>query len=244
MIDTYLEFSEFLSAAVEKLSPDPTFQTDEASRKKDLSTACGASKAKIDEFHDRLEKLSALARRKTFDKSTVQQTNPPDSQLDPLFAKLPCRLLPSGTNSRFFDRTEIFALIDKEFLEPIDKTLRPKADAGKICSFSLHGLGGVGKSEIALQYANSRSKYYEAVLWIRCESRLTIQQSVNDIVESLELRDMQPGNSAVNKVALKTWLQQTGMLDTAPLEDETPLMRSRSEVASRLRQRRERRALD
>ena len=214
MIDTYLEFSEFLSTALEKLTPDPASQADEASRKKDLAAACGASKAKVDEFHDRLEKLSALARRKTFEQSTAQHTTLPDSQLDPLFAKLPCRLLPHGTNSRFFDRTEIFAFIDKEFLEEVDQSLRPKVDAGKICSFSLHGPGGVGKSEIALQYANSRLKHYEAVLWIRCESEFTIQQSVNDIVESLELKDMQNSNSAVKKDVFLKWLQQTGNLSS------------------------------
>ena len=115
--------------------------------------------------------------------------------------KLPVIMLPRAANKRFFDRTEIFKSIDEEL---------HRGESGQ--DVALHGLNGVGKSEIALQYAHSRTKDYDAVLWVHSQSETTISQSFTDIAVKLELEGAtaKPDSYISNKVILLTWLQRTG----------------------------------
>jgi len=49
----------------------------------------------------------------------------------------------------------------------------------------LHGLGGIGKSSIALEYSFRYSKSYKAVFWVDVTSGTSLSQSVRGIAENL-----------------------------------------------------------
>lgn len=46
----------------------------------------------------------------------------------------------------------------------------------------IYGMGGVGKTQIALQYAHSHKKRYKTVWWIDAENELSIQNSVSGLL--------------------------------------------------------------
>lgn len=77
-------------------------------------------------------------------------------------------------------------------------------------SFALYGMGGVGKTQIALKYANTSRDKFDSIFWISSDNAITIGQSFREIAKSLGL--IQPGmESDDNAVTLevKSWLSST-----------------------------------
>ncbi|HET8846644.1 MAG TPA: helix-turn-helix domain-containing protein, partial [Ktedonobacteraceae bacterium] len=73
-------------------------------------------------------------------------------------------------------------------------------------SSALHGLGGVGKTQIALEYAYRDALEYNAVFWIRAETDESIVSSLQHAAEALQLpgRDNQDQQQVV--VLVQRWL--------------------------------------
>lgn len=111
-------------------------------------------------------------------------------------------MLPSAKNPKFYDRVDIFRSVDG----CLEGNPLPGSE---IASVALHGLGGVGKSAIALQYAHSKLERYPVVLWLRSETSVTLAQSVSNAVMELQLPQAQAQNHAENRVLLLSWLQKT-----------------------------------
>lgn len=112
------------------------------------------------------------------------------------FHRLPCELSP-----RFWGR--------EEALQAIGKALDPGEGSGFPKAFALYGMGGVGKTQIALEYANRNRDRYNAILWVAAENRISVEQSFRNIARDLlisksdgELQDV----DATPKV--KNWLAQ------------------------------------
>jgi tetratricopeptide (TPR) repeat protein len=74
-------------------------------------------------------------------------------------------------------------------------------------SLVLWGLGGIGKSQIALEYAHKYKDGYGACLWITCDSSTKISEDVSQIVPKLNLEATGARQDNAN---LKYWLQTTG----------------------------------
>jgi len=75
---------------------------------------------------------------------------------------------------------------------------------------ALFGLGGVGKSQIALQYCFQRKAEYTYVFWISGAERQKLLSGYRDIaseIKDIELRpDMSP--TMISKIVIK-WLEST-----------------------------------
>lgn len=93
----------------------------------------------------------------------------------PKYDKLPCYYVPLGPSGRFYGRNEV--------LEQVKNALNPGRDSSGIRSLALHGLGGVGKTQIALHYVSSCREAFDATLscgslqtilsrWLNLSSRL------------------------------------------------------------------------
>ncbi|KAK3902317.1 P-loop containing nucleoside triphosphate hydrolase protein [Staphylotrichum tortipilum] len=85
-------------------------------------------------------------------------------------------------NRRFYGREEILAAVRK--------TLHPQEHSTGISMCTLYGLGGVGKTEIALEYARSCSEEsvgYAIVWYIDAQSPTSIAISYSSIVRRLGL---------------------------------------------------------
>lgn len=77
---------------------------------------------------------------------------------------LPC-FMPGehSPNSWFVGREDVLAIIDGSLLP--SSTLR-KGDGQRTRFFALCGMGGIGKTDVAVQYAFSRRDHFDAVFWI------------------------------------------------------------------------------
>ncbi|KAK1771978.1 hypothetical protein QBC33DRAFT_616154 [Phialemonium atrogriseum] len=85
-------------------------------------------------------------------------------------------------------------------------------DAGSsFRSLALHSLGRVGKSTVALRYAENKLQRDEldALFWVYTEKLVSIRQSFTDVALRLKLPDARPGDQDENCAVVLNWLQHT-----------------------------------
>lgn len=119
-------------------------------------------------------------------------------------ASLPCNNLPVAKNRAFFGREDILGKIEEQ-LRPAD-TNRP------LSSLAIHGLGGTGKTQIALAYAYQKRDEVDAVLWIAAHDSMSIEQDFGRVaVNTLKLPGAHHGPQAnrENMVLVLNWLHST-----------------------------------
>ncbi len=140
-----------------------------------------------------IRRLSALSLTKT--------KSQPEEQV-----KLPCVILPAIRTSRFFDRTDVIEKIEDHF-KKVDPDISFR-------SLALYGLGGVGKSSVALRFAEGKVRRGEldAMFWVYSEKLVTIRQSFTDIAMQLKLPDARPKDHDENHALVMSWLQHTRKL--------------------------------
>ncbi|KAG6357656.1 hypothetical protein INS49_013535 [Diaporthe citri] len=115
-------------------------------------------------------------------------------------ADYPVNLLPMAHLSAVFQgREEVLLRID-EALEGPDNKLR---------SVLIHGLGGVGKTQTALNYAHRNAGKYDAIFWVRSETTLSINASMTNIARSLKLPGSmrEDGNDEMNFLMVQSWFR-------------------------------------
>lgn len=72
-------------------------------------------------------------------------------------------------------------------------------------------MGGVGKTQVALQYAKQSRDLYDVFIWIGAETSHSIGQASRDSAQALELiqseAELKDTNAAILK--LRNWLRDT-----------------------------------
>jgi hypothetical protein len=124
-------------------------------------------------------------------------------------------------NPQFVGRTEI--------LELIHTHLDPDAKPGFTASFALHGLGGVGKTQIAIRYAYLHQKDFDIIYWLRAndiETLITsyIELSRNDDLILLGAPKVQDEDNKAIVKRLKRWFEMK--IGSNGFSFSTMLMRS------------------
>lgn len=113
---------------------------------------------------------------------------------------LPYHALPFPQNRYFFGRDDV--------LEACQKSLDPPAGAQNLRFHTLHGIGGVGKTTIALQYAYISKPLYDAIIWLPADSVVKLNQKVGETVVAMGLNH-QSSNPTADRECLHRWLSQT-----------------------------------
>src|SRR5262249_23691159 len=72
---------------------------------------------------------------------------------------------------------------------------------------AISGLGGVGKTQIAVEYAYRYSQAYQIVLWVQAENIDTLNASYSQLAAKLNLPEKEEGKQEIIVRAVKTWLQ-------------------------------------
>jgi tetratricopeptide (TPR) repeat protein len=75
---------------------------------------------------------------------------------------------------------------------------------------AIHGLGGVGKTQLALEYAYRRAADYDVVWWVRSEEQAILAADYAALAQPLDLPQKDMADQTVVIGAVKRWLQQNG----------------------------------
>lgn len=117
----------------------------------------------------------------------------------------PCHDLPLHEDNVFCGRQTELDLID-EVLSPLLKgIIRQRA----LC---VYGIGGVGKSRIALAYASRCRDSFDAIFVIPSENNIAVSRSFTRVARKLRLREQeQSGNAEEDNELVQQWLLESGM---------------------------------
>jgi hypothetical protein len=141
--------------------------------------------------------------------------------------RLPCYMLQQRKLAgECMGRSDVVQLL-QDALSP-SVTQSESSPRGELRSFALYGLGGVGKSEIAIEYATMYKKKYDAIFWVSSDTEPKLASSFNDIAIELGLsEDADAGNQVVSRDRVIEWLtrpskrsRDSGTEDTHPSMEE------------------------
>lgn len=105
--------------------------------------------------------------------------------------------LPVLRNNRFSGRTHL--------LQQVHRYFKDECPDSQQCIFALHGPGGIGKTQIAVEYAYSYKNHFSAVFWIDGASESAIRRSLTHAAEQV-LQHFR--NTHTNETEYKTFEAQ------------------------------------
>jgi hypothetical protein len=115
---------------------------------------------------------------------------------------LPLGRAPYYDDSAFFGREEV--------LRDIDSVLRPQPNKQQKF-LTLHGIGGVGKSKVALAYAKRYESQFDMTMWIQSQTQMSLSQSFTDIAVELDIPGAERnGKGDENRDLVFDWLKKNG----------------------------------
>lgn len=132
-------------------------------------------------------------------KLTVSNPNAMDTR-NSVEDTLPCHNIPAERSGRFRARAEE--------LKEIQNILEPSRHQLCMKSVVIWGIAGIGKTQIALEYAHRAFQAgVQAVLWVNCETGLSISANFAARARLLQLKDAQlEDNSDLNRILVLKWL--------------------------------------
>jgi len=106
--------------------------------------------------------------------------------------------VPHNRNPNFTGREDHLASLKKDL-----STGKPAA-----LTQAIHGLGGVGKTQLALEYAYRNVAEYDLVWWVRSEEPATLATDYSSLAKALELPENEAADQLVIIKTVKHWLEQ------------------------------------
>ena len=118
----------------------------------------------------------------------------------------PCFFLePHSRTKDFFPRPEISRLLEETLLPSIPRNAESRQENLK--SFVLCGLGGVGKTEIALDFVFSNLQHYDAVFIVHADQSSRLAEEYCQIAVKLGLEQQGENNDpAISRENVLSWL--------------------------------------
>jgi tetratricopeptide (TPR) repeat protein len=93
-------------------------------------------------------------------------------------------------------------------LGQIDSILRGQASAG-ITTIVIHGLSGVGKTQLCREYLDSHTDDYKLIRWISADDQTTMAMDLSKLAIDLQLSGADPQDLMASSTAALGWLEQS-----------------------------------
>lgn len=124
-----------------------------------------------------------------------------------------------------YSRNPFFIGRDQLLCELHDLLTRREHTTTLAHAYALHGLGGIGKTQVALEYAYRYRAVYTAILWVNAETADTLLSSFVSLAEILNLPEHHEQDQQKVVDATRRWLedQQGWLLIYDNVEDLTLL---------------------
>lgn len=121
-------------------------------------------------------------------------------------AQLPCYLTgPFQQNEHFFSREDVLGRLDSILLPSRDLLVSSEPQPFRYAA--LHGMAGLGKTEIAIEFMFKRKAYYRAIFWVRAESVTKLEADFANIAKELGLENpAERQNEVTSRELAKGWL--------------------------------------
>ncbi|KAF2797793.1 hypothetical protein K505DRAFT_234739, partial [Melanomma pulvis-pyrius CBS 109.77] len=134
---------------------------------------------------------------------------------------LPCFILDRyAPNPKLCGRDSVLELMKEELLP--SKTRAKSLYNANLKIFALCGVGGIGKTEVARQFASANKESFDAVFWVTADSIPQIDRSFHDISIKLGLEyPSQQHDPVVSRGLVKGWLSSNWR--RIPADDENAL---------------------
>ncbi|HVB22280.1 MAG TPA: FxSxx-COOH system tetratricopeptide repeat protein [Ktedonobacteraceae bacterium] len=160
---------------------------------------------------DHLKRIIAIFRLNEQDEAALYRTV---AQLPPEKVKLPPR------NTFFTGRND--------YLDELHRKLQEGGSVAITQAVGISGLGGIGKTQIALEYAyHHHPKVYRTALWVNAADRATLQADYDTIAYLLNLPELDEQKPELRVEAVKRWLDDhTRWLLVMDNADDLQLVRS------------------
>ena len=104
--------------------------------------------------------------------------------------------IPYLENEDFTGRTELLAKLTDNL----------KNEQTAVIAQAIHGLGGIGKTQIALKYTYKHQKEYKVIWWLRAEEETTLRTNYANLAVELKLTTSSEQEEQVK--ATKSWLKK------------------------------------
>ncbi len=95
-----------------------------------------------------------------------------------------------------------------EILLRLHRTLAADNTVALSQTRAISGLGGIGKTQTAIEYAYRYANEYEAVLWVQADSHETLVSDFAKLSQTLDLREKEETDQFRMVTAVKHWLQE------------------------------------
>lgn len=115
----------------------------------------------------------------------------------PAGAEQPYRVIDHALSTHFQDPNGLLARLHG--------LLTASSSASVMARAALYGMGGVGKTQLALKYSREYRDLYAGVWWFRAESETTLQLDAQDACQAA-CTSIQPDEAPA--IALKRWLER------------------------------------
>lgn len=94
-------------------------------------------------------------------------------------------------------------------LEQLHTQLQPPWATAISQPQAISGLGGIGKTQLAIEYAYRYRQEYQAILWARADTTEALNAAYTEIAGLLELPQKEAQEQEIIVQAVKNWLQET-----------------------------------
>ncbi|KAJ3496070.1 hypothetical protein NLG97_g2939 [Lecanicillium saksenae] len=154
--------------------------------------------SRLDHVKKLVEARNLVQVNQSLDKLALVESGPRQGPHPPYYQ------LPFARNPKFFGRSKI--------MEQIREKLRPALPIRSINSVAVWGIGGIGKSQVALEYAHAQiaEQKVQVVLWLPAETVTELSNAIVEAVTQIKPPGFTEGDSPDKmRLVFGKWLQIT-----------------------------------